>query len=101
LEKVYENAMMIEFKKLGLNAVQRARNKVYYDGEVVGEYAADLLVENQVLVELKATPKLADEHEAQLLNYLKRPSTKSACRSISAPSRKSHGRFPITPSRAQ
>jgi GxxExxY protein len=71
LEKVYENAMMIELKKLGLNAAQQARINVFYEGEVVGEYAADLLVENQVLVELKATQKLADEHEAQLLNYLK------------------------------
>ena len=71
LEKVYENAMMIEFRKLGLNAVQQAHIDVFYEGEVVGEYAADLLIENQVLVELKATQKLADDHEAQLLNYLK------------------------------
>ena len=71
LEKVYENAMMIELRKLGLNATQQERIEVYYEGEVVGEYFADLLVEGKVLVELKAAQQIADEHEAQLLNYLK------------------------------
>jgi len=71
LERVYENAMMIELRKLGLSAVQQERINVYYEGEVVGEYFADLLVEGKVLVELKAAQQIADEHEAQLLNYLK------------------------------
>lgn len=71
LEKVYGNAMMIELRKLGLIAVQQERIDVYYEGEVVGEYFADLLVEGKVLVELKAAQQIADEHEAQLLNYLK------------------------------
>lgn len=71
LEKVYENAMMIEFRKLGLGAVQQQRLDVYYDGELVGEYFADLLVEGKVLVELKAAQRILDDHEAQLLNYLK------------------------------
>jgi len=71
LEKVYENAMAIELRKMGISFVQQSPISVYYDGETVGEYFADLLVEGKVTVELKATQKLADEHEAQLLNYLK------------------------------
>lgn len=71
LEKVYENAMMIELKKQDLNAVQQQKIDVYYEGEIVGEYFADLLVESKVIVELKAAHLIADEHEAQLLNYLK------------------------------
>ncbi len=71
LEKVYENAMVIELKKLGLCATQQSRIDVYYDNQIVGEYCADLLVEEKVLVELKASSQIADEHEAQLLNYLK------------------------------
>ena len=71
LEKVYENALAIELPKLGLVVIQQAPIKVYYDGQVVGEYAADLLVEDAVIVELKAVCALVEEHEAQLLNYLK------------------------------
>ncbi|MBN1977031.1 MAG: GxxExxY protein [Anaerolineae bacterium] len=71
LEKVYSNALVIELRRLELEVVQEARITVYYDGEVVGEYFADLLVVDTVLVELKAVKKLAKEHEAQLLNYLK------------------------------
>jgi GxxExxY protein len=71
LEKVYENAMAIELRKLGVGAEPQHPISVYYDGEVVGEYFADLLVEGKVIVELKAVQKLADEHAAQLLNYLK------------------------------
>ena len=71
LEKVYENAMAIELGKLGVGVEPQQPISVYYDGEVVGEYFADLLVESKVIVELKAVQKLADEHEAQLLNYLK------------------------------
>jgi GxxExxY protein len=71
LEKVYRNAMTIELRKQGLAVVPEAPIHVYYDGQVVGEYFADLLVADAVLVELKAARQLADDHEAQLLNYLK------------------------------
>jgi GxxExxY protein len=71
LEKVYRNAMTIELRKQGLAVVPEAPIRVYYDGQVVGEYFADLLVAGAVLVELKAARQLADDHQAQLLNYLK------------------------------
>mgnify|MGYP005634109133 CR=1 FL=1 len=71
LEKVYENAMAIELRKSGLKVAPQAGIAVYYDGQPVGEYNADLLVEDAVIVELKATRTLAPAHEAQLLNYLK------------------------------
>ena len=71
LEKIYENALAIELKKQGLSIVQQVPIKVYYDDELVGEYYADLLVSDSVIVELKAVEALADEHHAQLLNYLK------------------------------
>ncbi|KPJ63637.1 MAG: GxxExxY protein [Syntrophobacter sp. DG_60] len=71
LEKVYENAMMIEFKKVGIPAVSQSAIKVFYRGEVIGEYYADILVDNKVIVEIKAAKRLAKENEAQLLNYLK------------------------------
>ena len=71
LERVYENAMMIEFKREGILAVSQSPIKVFYEGEVIGEYYADLLVDNKVIVEIKAAKRLAEENEAQLLNYLK------------------------------
>jgi len=71
LEKVYENAMVIELRKLGLSVVPQAPITVYYDDQPVGDYNTDLLVEDAVIVELKATRALASENEAQLLNYLK------------------------------
>jgi GxxExxY protein len=71
LERVYESAMMIELKKEGIPAISQSAIKVFYDGEVVGEYYADILVANKVIVEIKAAKALAEEHEAQLLNYLK------------------------------
>ena len=71
LEKVYENALAIELCKQGLEARAQAPIAVFYEGEVVGEYCADLVIANAVIVELKADKALADEHEAQLLNYLK------------------------------
>ena len=71
LEKVYENAMMIEFKKEGIPAVAQSPIKVLYEEEIVGEYYADILVATKVIVEIKATRNLALENEAQLLNYLK------------------------------
>ena len=71
LEKVYESAMMIEFRKEGIPAISQSPIKVIYEEEVVGEYYADILVDDKVIVEIKATRALALEHEAQLLNYLK------------------------------
>lgn len=71
LEKVYEKAMMIELKKMGLNVQSQMPITVYYDGENVGEYFADIIVVNKVIVELKANDTVHPENEAQLLNYLK------------------------------
>ncbi|MBI5032398.1 MAG: GxxExxY protein [Chloroflexi bacterium] len=71
LEKVYENAMVIELRRAGLKVEQQAKIDVYYEGQVVGEYFADLLVNDAVIVELKAARNISDENEAQLLNYLR------------------------------
>jgi len=71
LEKVYENALVIELRRLGLEVVQQCPIVVRYMGEVVGEYFADLVVNDKVIVEIKAVRGFAPEHEAQLLNYLK------------------------------
>ena len=71
LEKVYERAMMIEFKKEEIDAVSQHPINVIYEGEIIGEYFADILVEKKVIVEIKATRHLIEEFEAQLLNYLK------------------------------
>ena len=71
LEKVYENAMMLDFNKEQIPAVSQYPIKVLYEGEIVGEYFADILVDNKVIVEIKAVRNLASENEAQLLNYLK------------------------------
>ena len=71
LEKVYENAMMIELKKLGLQCLQQYHIDVFYEDEKVGDYFADIIVENKIIIELKAAENLIDEHEAQLVNYLR------------------------------
>jgi GxxExxY protein len=71
LEKVYENALVIELRRRSLKVVQQMPIAVYYTGEVVGEYSADLLVADLVIAEIKAVKSLLTEHEAQLLNYLK------------------------------
>ena len=71
LEKVYANALKLELEKLGMSVQQEIPINVYYDGQIVGEYFADLLVGEAVIIELKAVKKLVAEHEAQLLNYLK------------------------------
>ena len=71
LEKVYENALRIALQTMGLKVQQQEKIVVYFQGQIVGEYFADLLVENVVLVELKAVERITDEHEAQLLNYLR------------------------------
>ena len=71
LEKVYENSMIVELRKTNLNTVKQKNIKVFYDLEEVGDYYADLLVDNRVIVELKSVDKICDCHEAQLINYLK------------------------------
>ena len=71
LEKIYESAMMIDLKKEGLKAVSQSPIKVLYNGYTLGEYFADILVEDEVIVEIKVTKNLAFTHEAQILNYLK------------------------------
>ena len=69
-EKVYENALAIELCKAGLKVVKQQEIVVYYEGETVGDYRTDIIVNDAVIVELKAVRELAEEHEAQLLNYL-------------------------------
>ena len=71
LEKVYENAFMIELKLRGLSARAQVPVSVDYKGEMVGEYFADIVVEDQIIMELKAIATMQNIHEAQLLNYLK------------------------------
>lgn len=71
LEKVYENALMIELNKLGLHAEQQKKIEVFYDEQKVGEYYADIMVNDLIILELKAAESITPEHEAQLINYLK------------------------------
>ena len=71
LEKVYENALAHELLKCGLAIAQQQGIEVHYDGILVGEFVADLVVENTVILELKAIPELAEFHTPQCLNYLK------------------------------
>ena len=71
LEKVYENALAIELKDRGLKVRPQAPITVIYKNQTVGHYQADLLVEECIIVELKAVEALRDEHFAQLLNYLR------------------------------
>ena len=71
LEKVYQGAMEIELRKCGLNIQPLPKIDVFYDDIRVGEYIADFIVEECVIIELKATESIAPAHEAQLLNYLK------------------------------
>ena len=71
LEKVYENALVYELKNRGLKAIGQAPITVNYKDKCVGEYFADLLVEDSVIIELKTTERIEKIHEAQLLNYLK------------------------------
>ena len=71
LEKVYENAMAIELQKSGLKTEPQKCVTVFYESKMVGEYFADLLIADSVIVELKAAKTVAEEHEAQLINCLK------------------------------
>lgn len=70
LESVYKNAMLVELHKNGLNYEVEKPINVYYDGILVGEYKADIVVENQLILELKAVNSLHVAHELQLVNYL-------------------------------
>lgn len=71
LEKVYENALKIELEKNGFKVIQQYPIKVFYDDTLVGEYFADLLVEDKIIIELKAATELSKAHETQLINYLR------------------------------
>ncbi len=71
LEKVYHNAMVRELRKMGLDAASEKPITVYYDGQVVGEYLADIVVADKVILEIKAVQAVNAVHEAQLVNYLK------------------------------
>lgn len=70
LESVYEKCLLIELRKLGLNVQAQQPLVVRYDGEVVGEFVTDIVVDDTVIVELKSVKRLAPAHEAQLVNYL-------------------------------
>ncbi len=70
LEKVYENALMVLLEKNEIPAQQQAPVRVYFEGKAVGDYYADILVDNKIILELKAVDKIVDVHRAQVLNYL-------------------------------
>ena len=71
LEKVYENALAHELRKAGISAVQQQLIQVHYDGILVGDFVADIVVEGAVILELKATKDFTDFYAAQCLNYLR------------------------------
>jgi len=71
LEKVYENSLMILFRREGIRSEQQYPIKVYFEGEVVGNYVADILIEDKIIIELKCVEKINNIHKAQALNYLK------------------------------
>ena len=71
LEKVNENAMVIELTKLGLNVHKQVPINVFYGEQLVGEYYADLVVEKTIIIELKGAENISEAHEVQLINYLK------------------------------
>ncbi len=71
LEKVYENALKIELELLGFIIKTQTKFNVIYKGKIVGEYCADIIVDNKIIIELKCVSKITNVHKAQLLNYLK------------------------------
>ena len=71
LEKVYENALAIEFRREGLSFGQQVPVKVFYEGEIVGDYVADFIVEDKIVVEIKALVEFSGNEKGQLLNYLR------------------------------
>ncbi len=70
-ESVYENSLAIQLGKMKLNTLQQHPIKVYFEGHIVGDFKADIIVNNTVIIELKAVEKLHPKHEVQLVNYLK------------------------------
>ena len=78
LEKVYENALMVLLEENRIEAKQQFPIKVNFHGRIVGDYIADILVENQIIVELKTQDKIVEIHKAQTLNYLKATGLKLA-----------------------
>lgn len=70
LEKVYENALMIELNNRNIKCVQQCPVEIYYNEQLVGNYIADILVENKIILEIKAVQALNEIHEAQVMNYL-------------------------------
>ena len=78
LEKVYENALMVLLRREGIEAKQQAPISVRFEGEVVGDYYSDILVEDKIILELKVSEKIIDIHRAQILNYLKATGLKLA-----------------------
>ena len=78
LEKVYENALLVELNKQGVKAQSQVPIKVSYKDQVVGDYFADLIVDDRVIVELKTVDRIEKIHEAQVLNYLKATGLKVA-----------------------
>lgn len=71
LERVYENSMMIELRRLGLECIAQSPIHVFYDDVKVGFYIADIIVNDCIIIEVKAAESLCEEHEAQLTNYLR------------------------------
>lgn len=71
LERVYQNALFLELLSLGFDCKAQYPINVYYEGHLVGEYIADILVNGNIILELKAVKELSPDHESQLLNYLK------------------------------
>ncbi len=78
LEKVYENALMIALRESEVKAEQQIPIKVYYHGQIVGEYVADILIDDCIILELKAQDRIIENHKAQTLNYLKATGLKLA-----------------------
>jgi GxxExxY protein len=71
LEKVYENALLHELQVQEINSVAQCPIEVFYNGKLVGQYFADIIVESKVIIEIKAAQGIVEEHELQLINYLK------------------------------
>lgn len=71
LESVYQNALMIELSRASLKVEKEQRIQVCYDGQVVGDFVADVVVEDKIILELKSVKEIHPAHEAQLINYLK------------------------------
>ena len=78
LEKVYENALMVMFKEIPLVVAQQTPIKVVFRNKIVGNYIADILIENKIILELKTVDRISNIHRAQVLNYLKATGLKLA-----------------------